>query len=190
MNPRHPEGKFREDRERRREQREFGGKAPTARFIPAWASPQENRCVLFSQGLKARTIQPFCSIHSSGLQPSCKEGHFSLGDAALAQGWYKFAPLALNCGFQVEQKQDVPWILLCPFRARKKTTEYPGRRCALPRAVVSLSLSGMYLWWRERAVIKHFQMHLSPSKKGIPLFFTPLKIVLAMCSLYDHTVYS
>jgi hypothetical protein len=29
-----------------------------------------------------------------------KKGHFSWGDAALAPGGYKSAPLALNCGFQ------------------------------------------------------------------------------------------
>jgi hypothetical protein len=64
--------------------------------------------------------------------PLVRRGHFSLGDAALAQGWYKFAPLALNCGFQVEQKQDVPWILLCPFRARGKTTESRGDAALCP----------------------------------------------------------
>ncbi len=58
---------------------------------------------LFPQGLKARSIQPFVPFHSSGLQPSWKKGHLSWGDAVLAPGWYKSAPLALNCDFQVKQ---------------------------------------------------------------------------------------
>jgi hypothetical protein len=54
--------------------------------------------------IPARTESPYYSglfpfFHSPGLQPLEKWGHLSWGDAALAPGWYKSAPLALNCGF-------------------------------------------------------------------------------------------
>jgi hypothetical protein len=55
---------------------------------------------LFPQGLKARTIQVFILfLIVRAFSPYEKKGHLSWGDAALAPGWYKSAPLALNYGF-------------------------------------------------------------------------------------------
>jgi hypothetical protein len=58
----------------------------TDRFIPARAESP-----FYSAVLPLFIVRAF--------SPYEKKGHPSWGDAALAPGWYKSAPLALNCGF-------------------------------------------------------------------------------------------
>jgi hypothetical protein len=59
---------------------------------------------------KGGTENPFYQghfplFHSPGLQPLQRKGHLSWGDASLAPGWYKSAPLALNYGFWAPNKE-------------------------------------------------------------------------------------
>ncbi|HPS03639.1 MAG TPA: hypothetical protein PLA90_19055, partial [Candidatus Sumerlaeota bacterium] len=63
------------------------------------ASPQENRPVIPARAESPYYQDLFPLSHSPGLQPLHEKGHLSWGDASLAPGWYKFAPLALNYGF-------------------------------------------------------------------------------------------
>ncbi len=80
------------------DERKIRGKAPTARsytslghrprktdgFIPARA-----------EGPFYSAVWPLFIVRA--FSPYQKKRHLSWGDAALASGWYKSAPLALNC---------------------------------------------------------------------------------------------